>query len=595
VDGSNGTTGLTQSRAAFDPAAPVSLPLLALGVLVVLALGYRYYGAFIARQYALDDATTTPATRVNDGVDFVPTRPFYLLGQHFSAIAAAGPIAGPIMAAQTFGWLPCLLWILGGVVFIGAVHDFSTLVASVRHDARSIADVVKAHLGAKAGIAMMVFIWVALVYVIVAFTDVTASTFVSGDKDLAGLTFAFNPGGAVALSSALYLLLAVVMGLVERYVKPPLWLQTVIFVPLTLVAVWAGMTFSSVLKLDAIAGIPPGAIWAILILGYCFFASLIPVWILLQPRGYLGGFVLYMALAIGVIGLFFGGFPIQADAFRGFDLRETAGAGGLLFPFLFVTIACGACSGFHGLVCSGTTSKQIAAESHCKPIGFGAMLLEGFVAVIALGTIMIATSAEVKGLGAGAVYGNGLGKFLTVIIGDDPVRLAFAVTFGAMAFSTFVFDTLDVSTRLGRYILQEVFDWRGRVADITATALTCGVPLVFVLLAGPGAYRSFWALFGTSNQLLAALSLMGISVWLKKSGRRYWYTFVPMCFVSAVTITALLLQARSAITGEKWIDVVNGLVCIVLLALAGSLFYLGGKALLAPETPPPSPAIPTAA
>ena len=196
--------------------------------------------------------------------------------------------------------------------------------------------------------------------------------------------------------------------------------------------------------------------WAVLILGYCFVASLVPVWALLQPRGYLGGFVLYLALAVGVVGIFLGGFPIEQQAFRGFQLPGPTGA---LFPFLFVTIACGACSGFHGLVCSGTTSKQIAREPHCKPIGYGAMLLEAFVALIALATIMIVAPADVAGKAPGAVYGQGLGRFLTVIIGDQ--HLAFAITFGAMAFSTFVFDTLDVTTRLGRYILQELLGWQG--------------------------------------------------------------------------------------------------------------------------------------
>src|SRR3990167_5479757 len=174
----------------------MSLPLIATVMLVGLFFGYRLYGGFVARQYALDDSSPTPATRHADGVDFVPTRPFYLLGQHFSAIAAAGPIAGPILAAQQFGWLPALLWIALGGVFIGAVHDLSTLIASVRHDARSIAEVVKLQLGPGAGTAMLVFIWVALIYVIVAFTDVTSSTFVQGDPELSGLSFDFHPGGA---------------------------------------------------------------------------------------------------------------------------------------------------------------------------------------------------------------------------------------------------------------------------------------------------------------------------------------------------------------------------------------------------------------
>ena len=223
------------------------MPLIALAVLTTLVLGYRFYGRFVASQYALDDARPTPAFTRGDGVDFVPTRPFYLLGQHFSAIAAAGPMAGPILACQQFGWLPCLLWIGLGVVFVGAVHDFSSLVASVRHGGRSIAEIVRLHLGPRAWLAMMAFIWVALVYVILAFTDITASTFVGRTEDLAGMAFPFNPGGAVALASLLYLILSVVMGLVERWLKPPLWLTTAVFVPATLLMVWLGTRHSTLL------------------------------------------------------------------------------------------------------------------------------------------------------------------------------------------------------------------------------------------------------------------------------------------------------------------------------------------------------------
>lgn len=563
----------------------MSLPLIAGLFLGLLALGYHFYGGFIARQYKLDDGAATPAHTRQDGVDFVPTKPFYLLGQHFSAIAAAGPIAGPILAGQQFGWLPALLWISFGVVFIGAVHDLSTLIASVRHGGVSIAEVVRTHLGPGAGVAMLAFIWVALVYVIVAFTDATAATFVSGDSELAGLTFRFNPGGAVAAASIMYLGLAVVMGLVNRFLGPPLWLQTIIFVPATLGAVWLGTRLSTVLVMDATT-------WAILILAYCFVASLTPVWVLLQPRGYLGGFVLYAALAVGVVGIFYGGLTgeisIQQPAFNGFQLP---GATGSLFPFLFVTIACGACSGFHGLVCSGTTSKQIDKESHCHPVGYGAMLLEGFVAVIALATVMIATQGQLTGKAPGAIYGAGLGRFLVTVIGEE--HLLFATTFGAMAFSTFVFDTLDVSTRLGRYILQELAGAKGRMAAAVATGLTCGVPLAFVLMAGSGAWRSFWTLFGTSNQLLAALSLLGICVWLKKSGRRYAYALLPMLFVASVTLVSLVLLIREAffVPAAKAVVQVNGGVSVVLLVLALSLFTAGGRVLLSRDSARPAPAV----
>ena len=554
------------------------MPLIALGTIVALVLGYRFYGRFVARQFALDDSARTPAVTQEDGVDFVPTRPFYLLSQHFSAIAAAGPVAGPILACQQFGWLPCLLWIGLGVVFIGAVHDFSSLVASVRHEGRSIAEIVRVHLGRRAWLSIMAFIWVALVYVILAFTDITASTFVGKTEDLAGMTFSFNAGGAVALSSVLYLVVSIVMGLVERTLRPPLWLSTVIFVPLTLGVVWFGTQHSTWLVAD-------GRTWGILILAYCLLASLVPVWALLQPRGYLGGFVLYIALAVGVMGIFFGGFPIQQEAFKTW---HAPGATGSLFPFLFVTIACGACSGFHGLVCSGTTSKQIAKESHCRSVGYGAMLLEAFVALIALSTVMILTNAELAGKAPGAIYGAGLGRYMALIVGQE--HLLFATTFGAMAFSTFVFDTLDVTTRLGRYILQELFGWKGKAGALGATLLTVGVPLVLLLAAGEGAYRLFWVLFGTSNQLLAGLTLLAISVWLRRSGKRGLFVIVPMVLVLTITVWSLVLQVLGAVraTGVAGFKLdaptFNGGVSLLLIGLALVLAVEAVKALRAPRT-----------
>jgi carbon starvation protein len=552
-----------------------SLPLIALAVLMLLALAYRYYGRFVAGRYGLDDTRPTPAVARNDGVDFVPTRPFYLLGQHLSAIAAAGPIAGPILACQAFGWLPCLLWIGLGVVFIGAVHDFSSLVASVRHGGRSVAEIVRLQMGRKAWIAMMAFIWIALVYVILAFADITASTFVGRTEELLGLGVRFNAGGAVAMASVLYLLLSIVMGLVERYLKPPLWLTTAIFVPATLLTVWLGTQLSTVLVL-------PGRSWAVLILLYCFAASLTPVWALLQPRGYLGGFVLYMALAVGTIGIFFGGFDVQQEAFKTW---RAPGLTGSLFPFLFVTIACGACSGFHGLVCSGTTSKQVARETHCRPVGYGSMLLEAFVALIALSTVMIAAPQELAGKGPGVVYGAGFGRYLAVLIGDQ--HLLFATTFGAMAFSTFVFDTLDVSTRLGRYILQELFSWSDGRGALLATAVTTAVPLVLLLLAGEESYRAFWTLFGTSNQLLAALTLLALSVWLRRSRKPALFTLAPMAFVALTTLSSLAIQAAAAFRGAATATgVANGVVSVVLIGLA--LVLMGEAARSWRATPEPA-------
>ena len=548
----------------------MSLALLAGVFLVVIALGYRLYGGLIARRYQLDPAAETPAVRKQDGVDYVPTRPFYLLGQHFSAIAAAGPIAGPIIACQQFGWLPCILWIGFGVVFIGAVHDFSALVASVRHEGKSIAEVVRANLGRRAWLAFMAFIWLALVYVIVAFVDLTAGAFASKPGAMAP---DFDRGGAVALASTLYLGLAVLMGVIDRFLKPPLWLQTIIFVPATLGVVWLGTEVSAVLQLGWTA-------WVLLILAYCFVASLTPVWALLQPRGYLGGFVLYMALAVGVIGIFFGGFEVHQPAFTGFESAKL----GTLFPFLFVTIACGACSGFHGLVCSGTTSKQIAREDHCKPIGYGAMLLEGFVAVIALGTIMIATSGEVAGKKADEIYSMGLGQFLTSIIGPDHAR--FATTFAAMALTTFIFDTIDVGTRLGRYILQELFRWEGRAAAMICTGLTVVAPLGILMATDRGSFLTFWTLFGTSNQLLAGLTLLAVTVWLKLSRQPSWYTFYPTLFVLAVTLVALGIQGWGwLVHPTSTLDRLNGVVAALLFLLAVQLIAQAIRTLRAAQPP----------
>lgn len=533
------------------------MALIAIGFLVFLAAGYKLYGRYVASQYRLDDKVTTPAVTVNDGIDYCPTKPFYLLGQHFSAIAAAGPIVGPIAACLQFGWLPCLLWIGLGAVFIGAVHDFSCLVASVRHEARSIAEIVRQRLGRRGWIFMMLFIWLALIYVICAFTDVTAGTFVGQNEDLPNGQ-SFNTGGAVAFASTAYLLLAIIMGVLQRKWNPPLWLMTIIFVPATLFVVWLGTQYSTMLIL-------PARSWAIIILIYCFVASLLPVWLLLQPRGYLGGFVLYMALAAGIIGIFFGHFDIQQKAFT---TSHAPGLTGSLFPFLFVTIACGACSGFHGLVASGTTSKQIASETHCRPVGYGGMLLEGFVALIALATVMIAIPASLKGLTPGKIYGFGIGRFLAVVIGEKHFTLA--ATFGMMAFSTFIFDTLDVATRLGRYILQELFNLRGRNGAVMATLLTIVPPAVLLLLAGSGKYLLFWTLFGSSNQLLAALSLLAITVWLKQMKRPFMFTLIPMLFVMVITVWSLILQASWAFRNQIALNAqfFNGIVSVVLILLA---------------------------
>jgi carbon starvation protein len=288
----------------------------------------------------------------------------------------------------------------------------------------------------------------------------------------------------------------------------------------------------------------------------------------------LGGFVLYLALSLGVIGVFFGGYEIQQPAFK---TAEAGGMTGSLFPFLFVTIACGACSGFHGLVCSGTTSKQIDRESHMHSIGYGAMLAEGFVALIALVTIMIVADKNLVGLKPGRIYGNGIGEFMTLIIGKQ--NLKFAITFGAMAFSTFVFDTLDVCTRLGRYIIQEVLGWQTKLGAIGATILTMALPAYFILFSGEGTWIKFWTLFGASNQLLAGLTLLSVTMWLYKARRRIAFTLIPMIFVLTITLWSLSELAIANFKSARGWDMfaVNSLASSILIILA---LYLAITALL---------------
>jgi carbon starvation protein len=419
---------------------------------------------------------------------------------------------------------------------------------------------------------MTLFILLALVYVIVAFADITAGSFASGPEELAGDATRFNPGGAVAAAAAGYLLLALLLGLVERLFKPPLWSTTLVFVPLLFALTFGATKVSHLLVLDA-------RTWAFLIFAYCAVASLLPVQVLLQPRGYLGGIVLYAALGMAVLGLAFGDFAIHLPAFKGFD----AGGAATMFPFLFVTIACGACSGFHGLVCSGTTSKQLDKETHAHPVGYGAMLAEGFVAVVALSALLVLEPAQTIGadgkpLPAGALYGRGMGEFLATLIGRE--HLEFAVTFGAMAFSTFVFDTLDVATRLGRYLVQELFGWKGALGALAGVALVVAVPATLHWFEDDGAFLRFWTLFGASNQLLAALTFICLAVWLKQEGRPAWFVLLPLAFILAITTWALCALLMSNLRAAEGFDAraANALVAGLLLALAATMVVAGWKA-----------------
>lgn len=525
-----------------------------LPVILLFLLAYRVYGGFLTRRFGLDDRQPTPACSMTDGMDYIPTRPPILLAQHFASIAAAGPIVGPILAGLWFGWLPALLWIVLGCIFIGAVHDFANLVASIRHKARSIAELVKEHISPTAHLLFLIFIWLSLNYVIVAFTDLTAYTFLAEQ---------YGPG--VATSSFLYLLLAVLLGLSLDRLKLPLRLVTPVSVVLLIWIIWFGQKIPITLP-EWFAGSPARG-WAVVILAYCFIASVLPLWLLLQPRGYLGGYFLYAALLVGMLGVLLGGYTVQYPAFVAMENPK----GAPLFPILFITIACGACSGFHGLVCSGTTSKQLQKEGHSRLVGYGGMLLEGVVALIALTTIMIlAPGSSEAARSPMEIYAQGLARFATVL--GIPMELA--MSFGLLAFATFVYDTLDVATRLGRYILQELTGWQEAKGRIVATLITLLLPLAFLMTTKEQAYLKFWPIFGASNQLLAALSLLGISVWLIKTGRNPLLMILPMVFVMAMTLWSLGLYMKpwvaDLLTGTYRFDLI-GLISLILMGLAGLL------------------------
>jgi len=335
------------------------------GGALILLIAFFTYGNFVAKKvFDLDDSRVTPAVEMNDGVDYVPTDAKFLSGQHFSAIAAAGPVTGPIIAGLAYGWVPALIWIILGSIFIGGVHDMGALIASVRNKARSITETVRTNISRRAWILFNLFIFFTLVLIIVSFTDITTSAFVNvldiGDGQTVG-------GGAIATSSILYLLLPIIMGLLLHYTKLSLTWATAIFLPLILVAVWVGQyipfNLQQILGMDT--PLAAQKVWNFIILGYCFLAALVPVWALLQTRGHLGGYFMYLSLLVAFIGILFGGFEIQYPAFV--NAFGSSNFWTPMAPMLFITVACGAVSGFHSLVGSGTTSKQLKKESDANP------------------------------------------------------------------------------------------------------------------------------------------------------------------------------------------------------------------------------------
>ncbi|MCL1827313.1 MAG: carbon starvation protein A [Candidatus Cloacimonetes bacterium] len=571
----------------------------------VYILAYILYGRFLAKKiFKLDDRRITPAVEINDDVDFVPIKKSYLLGQHFAGIAAAGPINGPIIAAGMFGWFPALLWCVLGTIFIGGVHDFGSVIASVRHKAKSITEVVRENVSDRAWVLFMLFVWTTLVYLIIAFTDITASSLVGKQVLRDGTVFV---GGGVASATIMYIFFAIVMGVLFYFFGLKEKYLLLIFVPLVFLATWFGQKIP--INLELLFGqklLVQQHVWSVVILIYCFFASILPVWLLLQPRGSMGGYFMYIALLIAAVGLVFGKFPIEYDAFKPEFLvttqtvldkststwEEIVTVGSRLrpslFPILFITVACGACSGFHAILGSGTTSKQLAKETDAKAVGYGGMLLEGLLACSAIACIMIFSKDSIEVTNEltkaaqppNLIYAHGMAKFMSVF----GVPLALGVAFGIMAFTTFVSDTLDVCARLGRYIFEELTGYKGILGSLIGAALTAFIPMYFVFQTTEvngnivPAWRIFWNLFGSANQLLAALALIGISIWLKnayKTSKGWIATLLPALFMYVMSIWSLLI-----IIYDGWFKAYDGAALPKIAFFFGrrwlSIYSMGG-------------------
>ncbi|UCG52643.1 MAG: carbon starvation protein A [Candidatus Latescibacterota bacterium] len=497
--------------------------LLVLTGVVLFILGYRIYGAFLDKQFGINPERKTPAHTNYDGLDYMPAKTPVLMGHHFSSIAGAGPIVGPIIAVAFFGWLPAVLWIVLGAIFIGGVHDYSALVVSVRHKARSIAQVAKRMMSPVAHKLYLAFIWFTMVYVLTVFVDLTADSFT---KD-----------GGVASSSLMYIVLAILMGLSVYRMDLSLGKASLVFVPLVFLAIYLGQ-LAPMGTPPALAHGDPKTTWTFILLLYCFVASITPVWILLQPRDYLSSYLLLACILGGLGGIAIGGHALDTKAFLGFEANL-----GYLFPALFITIACGACSGFHSIVASGTTAKQLSNERAARPVAYGSMLVEGMLALIAVSAIVVAGGA-LAGSSPAQVFASGMGTF----VGSLGIPTALGTSFGLLAVSTFLLTTLDTGTRLGRYIFEEFFDRWGLKWHILATTATLILPLWLALTEFKDAqgqvipaWRAIWPVFGSTNQLLGALALLTVGVWLKRTGRRAIFVIVPMVFMFAVTLLALVM------------------------------------------------------
>ncbi|MCM3714854.1 carbon starvation protein A [Alkalihalobacillus oceani] len=512
---------------------------------VILLFAYRIYGRFLERELKVDPGRETPAMTVNDGVEYVPAKKPVLLGHHFATIAGGGPITGPI-AAVVFGWLPAVIWIIVGSIFIGGVHDYTSLQASIRHKAQSIGTIIKEYMGGRGQVLFLTFSIATLILIVGVFMILVANTFVSVPE--------------AATASMLFIGIAIIFGFLVNQLRTNFIISSILGVVAMLIAIWVGISFP--LHLSATT-------WSLILLGYAYVASVMPVWLLLQPRDYLNAFLLYGMIIGATVGILIAAPTIQLPAYTGFN-HETMG---FLFPILFITIACGAISGFHSLVSSGTTAKQLDNERNGKFIAYGGMLLEAFLAIIAIGSVAYLTQADfaarLEALGGPiGTFAAGIGYFMSFWGISESV----AVTFTALTASAFLLTTLDSATRLMRYAVQEITENRAPQAFQNSHVATVTGLIGAAALALTGTWEQVWPLFGSANQMLGALALLAVAVWLKKTGARNFYVVIPMVFMFLVTVAALGVLMYNNFVASNWLLFGSAFVLFVLcifLALEG--------------------------
>ncbi len=561
----------------------------------VLVVGYIFYGRWLCRQWGVGEGDhPTPAHTMEDGVDYVPAPAPVLMGHHFSSIAGAGPITGPIGAAG-FGWLACTLWILIGGIFFGGVHDFGALFASVRHGGRSIGEIISVNMSKRAKMLFLIFSYLTLILVVAAFASIVAGTFgATFDESGAVNIEASTANARVAMVSLLFILIAIVFGFLVYRRNAPMAVASVAGIVAIVAIIAIGMNFHPIYL--------SSHTWMWICGVYIAIASVTPVWILLQPRDYLSSFLLYAMLALAVVAVVLARPDMSSMAAVNFKVitNPDTGAGNPIFPVLFTTIACGAISGFHSLVSSGTTSKQLDKETDAKPIAYGGMLLECVLAILTLCAVAYAFKWNAENpdatlAGATAIFGGGLAHMI-----DDSIPGTYDIlyTLLVLTYSAFCLTSLDTATRLARFMFQEFWldGSKGETPEnVTGYKKVLSNPYVATLitvvlgvLLGLNGYEKIWALFGSANQLLAGLGLLAVATWLGNIGKNNKMFLFPMGFMLIVTIASLLINTKNQIStisngGADWgpyVQAILGVLLVVLaviLAIEGIATIVNGK------------------